>query len=81
MLEGLHVHNKINKQAKAGGTSYRRVVMAIFEYSKWDGSQEFLPQSADRVFDQLAEYLLQSRRPHPARTWTISRTRSPRSSS
>ena len=24
MLEGLHVHNKINKQAKAGGTSYRR---------------------------------------------------------
>ncbi len=33
--------------------------MALFEYSKWDGSQEFLPQSADRVFDQLAEYLLQ----------------------
>ena len=33
--------------------------MAIFEYSKWDGSQDFLPQSADRVFDQLAEYLLQ----------------------
>jgi magnesium chelatase subunit I len=24
VLEGLHVHNKINKQAKAGGTSYRR---------------------------------------------------------
>jgi magnesium chelatase subunit I len=24
MLQGLHVHNKINKQAKAGGTSYRR---------------------------------------------------------
>jgi magnesium chelatase subunit I len=24
ILEGLHVHNKINKQAKAGGTSYRR---------------------------------------------------------
>jgi magnesium chelatase subunit I len=24
MLEGLHVHNKINKQAKAGSTSYRR---------------------------------------------------------
>jgi Ca-activated chloride channel homolog len=33
--------------------------MANFEYSKWDGSQEFLPQSADRVFDQLAEYLMQ----------------------
>ena len=33
--------------------------MAIFEYSKWDGSQQFLPQSADQVFDQLAEYLLQ----------------------
>ncbi len=24
LLEGLHVHNKINKQAKSGGTSYRR---------------------------------------------------------
>ena len=33
--------------------------MAIFEYSKWDGSQEFLPQSADKVFDQLSEYLIQ----------------------
>jgi uncharacterized protein with von Willebrand factor type A (vWA) domain len=33
--------------------------MPLFEYSKWDGTQQFLPQSADRVFDQLAEYLLQ----------------------
>jgi Ca-activated chloride channel family protein len=33
--------------------------MAIFEYSKYDGSQEFLPQSADKVFDQLAEFLMQ----------------------
>ena len=33
--------------------------MPLFEYSKWDGSQQFLPQSADKVFDQLSEYLLQ----------------------
>jgi Ca-activated chloride channel homolog len=33
--------------------------MPRFEYSKWDGTQEFLPQSADQAFDQLAEYLLQ----------------------
>jgi uncharacterized protein with von Willebrand factor type A (vWA) domain len=33
--------------------------MPLFEYSKWDNTQQFLPQSADRVFDQLAEYLLQ----------------------
>ncbi|HEV3163023.1 MAG TPA: VWA domain-containing protein [Isosphaeraceae bacterium] len=33
--------------------------MANFEYTRWDGSQEFQPQSADKVFDQLAEYLLQ----------------------
>jgi Ca-activated chloride channel family protein len=33
--------------------------MPLFEYSRWDGSQQFLPQSADRVFDQLAEYLMQ----------------------
>ena len=24
ILEGLHVHNKLNKSVKAGGTSYRR---------------------------------------------------------
>lgn len=33
--------------------------MPLFEYSKWDGSQEFLPQSADKLFDQLSEYILQ----------------------
>jgi len=33
--------------------------MPLFEYSKWDDTQQFLPQSADQVFDQLAEYLLQ----------------------
>ena len=33
--------------------------MSLFEYSKWDGSQQFLPQSADKVFEQLSEYLLQ----------------------
>jgi uncharacterized protein with von Willebrand factor type A (vWA) domain len=33
--------------------------MPLFEYSKWDRTQQFLPQSADRVFDQLAEYLMQ----------------------
>ena len=33
--------------------------MSWFEYSKWDGSQNFLPQSADKLFDQLSEYVLQ----------------------
>ncbi len=33
--------------------------MPLFEYTKWDGSQQFLPQSADKVFDQLSEYLMQ----------------------
>ncbi len=32
--------------------------MTVFEYSQWDGSQEFTPQSADKLFDQVAEYLL-----------------------
>ncbi len=32
--------------------------MPTFEYSRWDGSQEFTPQSADALFDQLAEYLI-----------------------
>jgi|SRR5579864_2626977 len=33
--------------------------MPLFEYTKWDGSQLFLPQSADKLFDQLSEYLLE----------------------
>jgi uncharacterized protein with von Willebrand factor type A (vWA) domain len=32
--------------------------MPEYEYSKWDGSQQFSPQSAEKAFDQLAEYLL-----------------------
>ena len=33
--------------------------MPLFEYSEWDGSQQFVPQSAENAFDQLAEYMLQ----------------------
>jgi uncharacterized protein with von Willebrand factor type A (vWA) domain len=33
--------------------------MPLFEYSRWDGSQEFQPQSAEKLFDQISEYLLQ----------------------
>jgi uncharacterized protein with von Willebrand factor type A (vWA) domain len=33
--------------------------MPSYEYSKWDGSQQFVPQSADQAFDQIAEYMLQ----------------------
>ncbi|MGQ0635260.1 MAG: VWA domain-containing protein [Planctomycetaceae bacterium] len=32
--------------------------MPIYEYSRWDGSQQFAAQSADSVFDQLSQYLL-----------------------
>jgi len=32
--------------------------MPLFEYSEWDGSQEFKPLSADALFDRVAEYLL-----------------------
>jgi uncharacterized protein with von Willebrand factor type A (vWA) domain len=32
--------------------------MAIFEYSRWDGSDPFTPQSADAVFDQFSQYLM-----------------------
>ena len=33
--------------------------MSHYEYIEWDGSQQFQPQSADKVFDQITEYLLQ----------------------
>src|SRR4051794_13588031 len=33
--------------------------MATFEYSPWDGSQEFRPLSADQAFDKLSEFLLE----------------------
>ncbi len=33
--------------------------MSLFEYTRWDGSQQFQPQSADKLFDQISEYVLQ----------------------
>jgi Ca-activated chloride channel homolog len=33
--------------------------MPLYEYSKWDGSQNFQPQSADKVFDKIIEHMLQ----------------------
>lgn len=33
--------------------------MPQFEFSRWDGSQEFSPQSADKLFDQIGRYLLE----------------------
>ena len=33
--------------------------MPQFEYSRWDGSQEFTPQSAEELFDQISQYMLQ----------------------
>jgi uncharacterized protein with von Willebrand factor type A (vWA) domain len=33
--------------------------MSVYEYSRWDGSQEFQPQSADKLFEQLSEYMMQ----------------------
>ncbi|MCA9070987.1 MAG: hypothetical protein KDA84_18800 [Planctomycetaceae bacterium] len=33
--------------------------MPQFEYSRWDGTQEFSPQSADELFDQISQYMLQ----------------------
>jgi len=32
--------------------------MPDFEYSRWDGTQHFTPQSADQVFDEFSQYLL-----------------------
>lgn len=32
--------------------------MPEFEYSRWDGTQEFTPQSADQLFDEFSKYLL-----------------------
>jgi len=33
--------------------------MPFFEYSEWDGTQEFRPLAAEAVFDKFAEYLLE----------------------
>ena len=33
--------------------------MPHFEYSRWDGSQEFSPQSADKLFDEFSQYMLE----------------------
>jgi len=33
--------------------------MPNFRYSRFDGSEEFTPQSADKLFDELSKYMLQ----------------------
>lgn len=33
--------------------------MPTFEYSPWDGSQQFSPLSADQAFDKLADFLME----------------------
>jgi uncharacterized protein with von Willebrand factor type A (vWA) domain len=33
--------------------------MPAFEYSRCDGSQQFAPQSADKLFDEISQYLLE----------------------
>ena len=33
--------------------------MADFQFSKFDGSQPFTPQSTDALFDEFAEHMLQ----------------------
>ncbi len=33
--------------------------MSVYEYSKWDESQQFQPQSADQLFEKLSEYMMQ----------------------
>lgn len=33
--------------------------MPSFEFSRWDGSQEFRPLSADAVFDKISEHLIE----------------------
>ena len=33
--------------------------MSVYEYSRWDGSQEFQPQSADKLFEKLSEFMMQ----------------------
>lgn len=32
--------------------------MPAFEYTRWDGEQNFQPQSADQIFDQLSDYMM-----------------------
>ncbi|MGH7202476.1 MAG: VWA domain-containing protein [Planctomycetaceae bacterium] len=32
--------------------------MTEYQYSRWDGTQQFTPQSADQLFDELSQYLL-----------------------
>ena len=55
--------------------------MSLFEYSKWDGSQNFLPQSADKLFDQLSEYVLQYGENVLRNLEDLTKTTCPRSSS
>ena len=32
--------------------------MSLYEYSRWDGTQKFQPQSADQIFEKLTEFMM-----------------------
>ncbi len=32
--------------------------MPDFEYTRWDGTQQFTPQSADKLFDEFSQYMM-----------------------
>ena len=32
--------------------------MATYEFSRWDGTEQFQPQSADQLFDEFSKYLM-----------------------
>src|SRR5262245_54570411 len=56
----------ISRSWRSGGLRrhFRRAVgyterMPLFEYSEFDGSQQFTPLSAEAAFDKLSEYLLE----------------------
>ena len=48
----------MNRRTRTPRTTLGKAPCRSYEYSKWDGSQQFQPQSAEKAFDELTEYLL-----------------------
>src|SRR5438552_2041276 len=50
-------NNPRNRCAHPG--AWLQKLMPLFEFSEYDGSQQFRPLSADAIFDKLSEHLIE----------------------
>ena len=68
LLEGLHLSNRLNKQARETGRALHPLVKSIL-YSRWDGTQQAFSLDAKQALDALSELLMEGLSAREALEW------------